>query len=96
MERSNEEGAADLANRYGKFGNDVNNATANAKARVLGEEPWNTHDNVIQRIGRLESQLAVLRDVTGLSSSEAAEKLSQVKVGILLQMLLPILLSKCV
>jgi DNA repair exonuclease SbcCD ATPase subunit len=76
LEQSNDEGAADLANQFGKFENEVNSA----KARQLGEEPQNTLDNIAERIDKWEAQLAVVRDSEDMSPSETAKELSQIEV----------------
>jgi hypothetical protein len=75
LEQSNDEGAADLANQFGKFENEVNSA----KARQLGEEPQNTLDNIAERIDKWEAQLAVVRDSEDMSPSETAKELSQIE-----------------
>ena len=77
----------DIAKRFAKFGIEVNNAKTKL-LYAMGEEPQKEY-NVEQRPGKLESQLAVFPDVTELASSESADELSQARMGILLQVLLP-------
>lgn len=81
LEESPDENAAELANQFAEFSNNVNDAMAKLPPAESVEAPQNKLDDVNRRLREIESWMDTTKDVREMSTSEAADQLTDGQVG---------------